>query len=390
MFQLFQKKQTPKPKADIDTQIKQVLAGIELYQSSFLNLVSDMNVSGDVLELFVRLPNDADKQQLQQAYETLQTQVYALGVHEVNLNVAMPAKTPSKQTPTSGVQTHRPKSDTAQPNDQKTAPNQSQIPAHPRIKHIIAIASGKGGVGKSTTTVNIALALQRMGHKVGVLDADIYGPSMPDMLGVAGVKPQVENDQFIPIDAGGIAMLSIGSLLDSDSTPVAWRGIKATGALMQLYGQTNWPNLDYLLIDMPPGTGDIQLTLAQRIPITGAIIVTTPQHIALLDAKKGVEMFTKTQIAVMGIVENMAIHICTNCGHQEAIFGSGGADEMMAQYGTPLLGRLPLDARIRTQMDLGQASVLDDAIKKLYDDIATQIQSQIGRYAKHRDDGRIF
>ena len=229
---------------------------------------------------------------------------------------------------------------------------------HPRITHIIAVASGKGGVGKSTTSVNLALALKKLGARVGILDADIYGPSVPDMLGVAGVKPQVENEQFVPIEVYGLATLSIGNLIDSDNTPIAWRCSKATGALMQLYEQTNWPNLDYLIIDMPPGTGDIQLTLAQRIPITTAIIITTPQHIALLDVKKGVELFGKTDIAVMGIVENMALHTCSNCGHTEAIFGEGGGDEMSKLYNIPLLGRLPLAAGIGRQIDQGVPSVV--------------------------------
>lgn len=200
---------------------------------------------------------------------------------------------------------------------------QSQIAPHPRIRHIVVVASGKGGVGKSTTTVNVALALQKLGKKVGVLDADIYGPSIPDMLGVAGVKPMVENGKFVPVSAFGMPVMSIGSLLDSDNTPVAWRGIKATGALMQLFNDTDFPYLDYLLIDMPPGTGDIQLTLAQRIPVTGAVIVTTPQHIALLDAQKGIEMFNKTDIGVVGVIENMALHTCTNCGFVDEIFGEG-------------------------------------------------------------------
>ena len=220
----------------------------------------------------------------------------------------------------------------AEPPITKAAPTQASLAAHPRIRHIIVVASGKGGVGKSTTTVNIALALQKLGNRVGVLDADIYGPSMPTMLGVADVKPQLENEQFVPVDAHGIAMLSIGSLLDGENTPVAWRGPKATGALMQLYNQTNWPQLDYLVIDMPPGTGDIQLTLAQRIPVTGAVIVTTPQHVALLDAQKGIEMFNKTSIPVLGVVENMALHTCSNCNHTEAIFGTGGGEMIAEQY----------------------------------------------------------
>lgn len=281
------------------------------------------------------------------------------------------------------------------PTTQKNKPPlQAQIKPHPRIKHIILVASGKGGVGKSTSTVNIALALQKLGKRVGVLDADIYGPSMPNMLGVADKKPIQENNQFVPIEAHGLAMLSIGSLLASAQTPVAWRGIKATGALMQMYNQTNWPNLDYLLIDMPPGTGDIQLTLAQRIPVTGAIIVTTPQHIALLDAQKGIEMFKKTNIPVIGVVENMALHTCSSCGHTEAIFGEGGGNKMVEAYQVPLLGQLLLAKEIREQVDKGVPSVIandgtGDAFAKFYVDIAKKIDCHIDDYATSTSD-RIF
>lgn len=260
-----------------------------------------------------------------------------------------------------------------------------------RIRHIIVVASGKGGVGKSTTTVNIALALQKLGNRVGVLDADIYGPSMPTMLGVDSVKPELENEQFVPVNAHGLAMLSIGSLLDGDNTPVAWRGPKATGALMQLYNQTNWPQLDYLVIDMPPGTGDIQLTLAQRIPVTGAVIVTTPQHVALLDAQKGIEMFNKTNIPVLGVVENMALHTCSNCNHTEAIFGTGGGERIAEQYQVPLLGQLPLASGIRAQVDKGEPSVLaDDEFASYYVNIAKNIETNIDKFAKPVDDKRIF
>ena len=224
-----------------------------------------------------------------------------------------------------------------------------------------------------------------------MLDADIYGPSMPTMLGVADVKPQLENEQFVPVDAHGMAMLSIGSLLDGDNTPVAWRGPKATGALMQLYNQTNWPQLDYLVIDMPPGTGDIQLTLAQRIPVTGAVIVTTPQHVALLDAQKGVEMFNKTNIPVLGVVENMALHTCSNCNHTEAIFGTGGGEKIAEQYQVPLLGQLPLASGIRAQVDKGVPSVLaNDEFAIYYLSIATNIEANINKFAKPVDDKRIF
>ena len=255
----------------------------------------------------------------------------------------------------------------------------------------MVVASGKGGVGKSTTTVNLALALQQQGLRVGILDADIYGPSVPAMLGVAGVQPALENEQFVPIEAHGLAMLSIGSLLTDDTMPIAWRASKATGALMQLFGQTNWPQLDYLLIDMPPGTGDIQLTLAQRIPVTGAVIVTTPQHIALLDAQKGVELFNKTQIPVLGIVENMALHVCSQCGHTDAIFGQGGGADMAARYGVPLLGQLPLAAGIREHMDAGTPSVVaQDAFAPYYRQIAENVVKAVAKVAKPVDNQRIF
>lgn len=276
----------------------------------------------------------------------------------------------------------------------KQPAKQAELPSHPRIKHIILVASGKGGVGKSTTTVNIALALQKLGKRVGILDADIYGPSMPAMLGVSDKRPIQENNQFVPIEAHGLALLSIGSLLDTSNTPVAWRGIKATGALMQMYNQTNWPNLDYLVIDMPPGTGDIQLTLAQRIPVTGAVVVTTPQHIALLDAQKGIEMFKKTNIPVLGVVENMALHTCSNCGHTEAIFGEGGGDKIVETYQVPLLGQLPLALGIRQQVDDGEPSVIanegkGDEFAQFYLSIANNIDKNIGKYARAKSN-RIF
>lgn len=308
-----------------------------------------------------------------------------LGVEEVNLNVML-SDTVSPPTSGASAQIFTPTKDKGQDEETpitKHAPKQSDLSPHPRIRHIIVVASGKGGVGKSTTTVNIALALQKLGKKVGILDADIYGPSIPDMLGVAGIKPQVEHEQFIPIDADGIAMLSIGNLIESDNTPVAWRGIKATGALMQLYSQTNWPHLDYLVIDMPPGTGDIQLTLAQRIPITAAIIVTTPQHIALLDAQKGMEMFFKTSIGVLGVIENMALHTCSACGHTEAIFGADGGVNLAQKYQVPLLGQLPLAIGIREQMDKGCPSVkANDAFAPFYESIATNIEKHIGQFDK--------
>ena len=228
-----------------------------------------------------------------------------------------------------------------------------------QIKHIVAIASGKGGVGKSTTAVNLALALQSQGARVGLLDADIYGPSQQLMLGVdAAVRPDQKDGKFLyPVMAHGLATMSMGYLV-TDKTPMVWRGPMAGGALAQMLEQTLWGELDYLIIDMPPGTGDIQLTLSQKARVAGAVIVTTPQDIALLDAKKGVEMFRKVDVPVLGIIENMAVHICSQCGHQEHIFGEQGGDRMAREYGVPLLASLPLSLSIREQTDAGLPTVI--------------------------------
>ncbi|WFF37885.1 Mrp/NBP35 family ATP-binding protein [Moraxella nasibovis] len=376
--------------------VKQVMSEFVLYHQPLTKFIDEQSTHDDVLNISLKIHKDANQAELEAMYHKLRARLSELGVMEVNLNVVLTDKVaPAPSANTSAkVQTFTPSdkipASTDEPKPAKSAPKQADIAPHPRIRHIVVVASGKGGVGKSTTTVNIALALQRLGKKVGILDADIYGPSVPDMLGVAGVRPVVENDQFVPIDAHGLALLSIGNLIESDNTPVAWRGVKATGALMQLYSQTNWPNLDYLVIDMPPGTGDIQLTLAQRIPITGAVIVTTPQHIALLDAKKGVEMFVKTDIAILGIVENMSLHTCSACGHTEAIFGADGGQSMAQLYGVPLLGQLPIDASIREKMDKGEPKQLGEQITHIYDAIAKGIDDDIAKYTKTRQDGRIF
>ena len=228
------------------------------------------------------------------------------------------------------------------------------------VDRILAVASGKGGVGKSTTTVNLALALAAEGAKVGVLDADIYGPSQPRMLGLSGRKPtSTDGKRIKPLESFGVACMSIGFLIDEDQ-PMIWRGPMVTQALQQLLGETDWGEIDYLMVDMPPGTGDIQLTLSQRVPVSGAVIVTTPQDIALLDARKGLRMFEKVKVPVLGIVENMSLHVCSNCGHQEPIFGTGGGERMAEQYGIPLLGDLPLDIHIREEADAGQPSVVAD------------------------------
>lgn len=373
--------------------IDKVLQDFHLYGQALPIFIDNKSLHDDTLDIVLKVHKDANQSELEQVYHDLRARLHLLGVAEVNLNVVLSDKVTPAATSPNAVQTHTPnQTHSHTPDDTltKSTSMQSNIMPHPRIHHIIAVASGKGGVGKSTTAVNLALALQKLGRKVGILDADIYGPSIPDMLGVAGEKPKVENDQFVPIEVEGLAMLSIGSLIDNDKTPIAWRGIKATGALMQMYGQTNWPNLDYLIIDMPPGTGDITLTLAQRIPVTGAVIVTTPQHIALLDAKKGVEMFHKVNIPILGIVENMALHICGQCGHVDHIFGADGGKNMATLYHVPLLGQLPIEANIREQMDDGKPKHIDSGILKIYDGIAKNINDNIGQFAKIRKDGRIF
>ncbi len=225
------------------------------------------------------------------------------------------------------------------------------------VKNVIAVASGKGGVGKSTTAANLALAWARQGAKVGLLDADIYGPSQPQMMGLAGTKPVSEDGKHLtPLRAHGVEVMSIGFMIDPEQ-PMAWRGPMVTQALTQLLGDTHWGELDYLVVDMPPGTGDIQLTLSQRVPVSGAVIVTTPQDIALLDARKGLKMFEKVEVRVLGVVENMSVHVCANCGHVEHVFGSGGGARMAQQYGVQLLGELPLDIRIREDADGGAPTV---------------------------------
>ncbi len=226
------------------------------------------------------------------------------------------------------------------------------------VKNVIAVSSGKGGVGKSTVAVNVALALSLEGASVGLLDADIYGPSQPRMLGLMGQRPQSTDGKTLePLTAHGIKAMSIGFLVD-ERQPMAWRGPMVTSALNQLLMQTNWSGVDYLIVDMPPGTGDIQLTLAQRVPVTGAVVVTTPQDIALADARKGIEMFQKVNVPVLGIIENMSLHICSNCGHEEAIFGEHGGERLSAEYGVPLLGALPLERRIREETDGGKPTVI--------------------------------
>jgi ATP-binding protein involved in chromosome partitioning len=254
----------------------------------------------------------------------------------------------------------------------------------PGVKNVIAIASGKGGVGKSTTTVNLALALAAEGARVGVLDADIYGPSIPTMLGVEG-KPETEDGKtMLPKVGHGLQTNSIGFLIDKDQAMV-WRGPMVTQALDQLLRQTQWQDLDYLLVDMPPGTGDIHLSLAQRVPLTGAVIVTTPQEIALMDARKGLKMFEKVAVPILGIVENMGLHICSQCGHMEHIFGEGGGESMSQTYGVPMLGSLPLNIKIREHADAGAPSLVADPqgpIAALYKQIARRMAAGVSQIAK--------
>jgi len=245
----------------------------------------------------------------------------------------------------------------------------------PGVKNIVAIASGKGGVGKSTTAANLALALAAEGATVGVLDADIYGPSQPTMLGITGRPESKDGKTLEPLEAYGVQAMSIGFLIDTD-TPMVWRGPMVTQALEQLLKDTRWREVDFLIVDMPPGTGDIQLTLSQKVPVTGAVIVTTPQDIALLDARKGLKMFEKVGVPIVGVVENMAVHVCTNCGHAEHIFGAGGGETMCRDYGVPYLGGLPLDIRIREQADSGRPTVVadpDGKVAQTYKEIARKV-----------------
>ncbi|HEB55980.1 MAG TPA: iron-sulfur cluster carrier protein ApbC [Gammaproteobacteria bacterium] len=258
------------------------------------------------------------------------------------------------------------------------------------VKNIIAVASGKGGVGKSTTSVNLALALSAEGATVGILDADIYGPSQPRMLGVSQQPESADGKSLEPLNSYHIQSMSIGYLIDEE-TPMIWRGPMVTQALEQLLNDTKWKDLDYLIVDLPPGTGDTQLTLAQKVPVTGAVIVTTPQDIALLDARKGLKMFEKVEVPVLGIIENMSIHICSECGHEEHIFGSGGGGRMAEQHNVDLLGSLPLDISIRTSTDEGKPSVVADPegrIAEIYRDIARRVAAKLSQ--KTRDFSASF
>lgn len=259
------------------------------------------------------------------------------------------------------------------------------------VKNIIAVASGKGGVGKSTTAVNLALALAAEGARVGVLDADIYGPSQPTMLGIIGQPKSRDGKSMEPMEGHGLQAMSIGFMLDANDAPMVWRGPMATQALDQLLHQTRWDGLDYLVVDLPPGTGDIQLSLSQKVPVTGAVIVTTPQDIALMDARKGLKMFERVNIKILGIVENMSTHICSKCGHEEHIFGAGGGEKMCADYHVEFLGSLPLDINIREQADSGHPTVVadpDGEVARVYKQIARRVAVKIAEMAQ--DHSAVF
>jgi ATP-binding protein involved in chromosome partitioning len=277
--------------------------------------------------------------------------------------------------------------------DVPVVPAREGTEAIPRVRQIVCVASGKGGVGKSTTAVNLTLALHAEGARVGLLDADIYGPSQALMLGVQGQKPTTQDGKtFDPVIAHGIPVMSMAFLL-TERSPTIWRGPMVSGAFTQMLRQTNWGDLDYLVIDLPPGTGDIQLTLSQQVPVNGAVVVTTPQDIALLDARRGIEMFRRVQVPVLGVVENMSLHRCSQCGHTEHLFGEGGGDRIAAEYDTELLGALPLDLSIREQTDRGRPSVISDPdgpVASAYRDIARRVGARLARFAaEHSRSGLI-
>lgn len=391
-----------------EEEIQQVLQNYVLPHSNnrLQDRITQLQLHEATLQLTIKTYPE-EKPYLQQLHDELADQLEKCGLQELNLHVIQQKNNLAAATPAQDSQSEKsslppvvdasaqvspntaPDNDPNNPPIEKAAPQQRDVPKHSRIQNIILVSSGKGGVGKSTTTVNLALALQKLGLKVGVLDADIYGPSIPTMLGNAGHTPLIEAENFVPLEAYGMAVLSIGHLTGDHNTPVAWRGPKATGALMQLFNQTLWPELDVLVIDMPPGTGDIQLTLAQRIPVTGAVIVTTPQNVALMDATKGIELFNKVKIPVLGVIENMSTHICSNCGYEEQIFGTGGGDQLADQYQIPLLGRLPLNVQIRENADAGKPSVIaEDEAAESYIEIARKIAEKLPQHS--RDEKRIF
>jgi ATP-binding protein involved in chromosome partitioning len=341
-------------------QVEKVLSGIEDPNISqdliSAKAVKDINIDGDnvTIKLQFAYPIDGSKQELT---DSIESALKEQGVSNCQIDISSKIISHSVQKGVSLLNS---------------------------VKNTIAVASGKGGVGKSTTSINLALALQAEGAKVGILDADIYGPSQPRMLGLKGQPDSVDGKTAEPKVSYGIQSMSIGYLIEED-TPMIWRGPMVTGALEQLLNDTNWKDLDYLIIDLPPGTGDIQLTLCQNIPVSGAVIVTTPQDIALLDAKKALKMFEKVQVPVLGVIENMSTHICSNCGHEEHIFGSGGGDQMAKQFDVDLLGSLPLDIKIREGVDNGKPTVAmdpDSAITANYRAIARRTAAKLAQQSK--------
>ncbi len=344
-------------KDQVETALKEVIDPFLDKDLVTARLVKDIAIDGDTVSVKINLgyPAKSNKDELA---KTLQAKVESItGVARANVEVSVNV---ASHTVQKGVQPLK------------------------NVKNIIAVASGKGGVGKSTVAANLALALSQEGANVGVLDADIYGPSQPRMLGVSA-KPESKDGQSLePIVSYHLQSMSIGYLIDEE-TPMIWRGPMVTQALEQLLKDTNWHDIDYLIVDLPPGTGDTQLTLAQKIPVSGAIIVTTPQDIALLDARKGLKMFEKVQVPVLGIVENMSIHICSQCGHEEHIFGEGGGLRMAEQYSVDFLGGVPLDVHIREDTDGGKPTVVKDPdgrIAQIYRDIARRAAAKLSLRAK--------
>ncbi len=320
------------------------------------NTVKDIEVDGGKVNVIVKLGYPA-KGIVDELAKEIEAKILAAGAESVDANVSWE------------IEAHT---------------VQKSLKPLENIKNVIAIASGKGGVGKSTTAVNFALALSMEGAIVGVLDADIYGPSQPRMLGVSGQPKSSDGKSLEPMEAHGLQAMSIGFLIDEE-TPMIWRGPMVTQALEQLLNDTRWRGLDYLVVDLPPGTGDVQLTLAQKIPVSGAIIVTTPQDIALLDARKGLKMFEKVEVPVLGIVENMSIHICSECGHEEPIFGEGGGKRMAEESGVEVLGALPLDIHIREQADSGNPTVAampESRIADIYREIARKAAAKLAATSK--------